>query len=169
MFFMNDIYSFIWHFKIERHEKCETCRMWRKKKCVSNSLASSHNDSFVLLFLCMFTAFIQLINDKHLEYLNGIQAYLYRYMSAWMFILLLVFDHLPFISTNAKGPLLQIPSFLIFLYYIYMYDVMAFIHQTFAESIEMIVNRVYDLNWKNLFCAFFLYHYSISIHSLEYV
>jgi hypothetical protein len=48
----------------------------RKKKCVSYSTTSSHNDSFVLLFMCMFIAYIQLINDKHLECLNGIQAYL---------------------------------------------------------------------------------------------
>jgi hypothetical protein len=71
----------------------------KKKKCVSNSMTSSHNDSFGLLFMCMFIAFIQLISDKHLACLNGIQAYLYReYMSASMFKLFLMFSFSFYIS-----------------------------------------------------------------------
>jgi hypothetical protein len=104
--------------------------MGRKKKCVSNSTTSSHNDSFVLLFMCMFISCIQLINDKHLKMFKWHSSVLiYVYVCLNVHIIACThfqFDHFSFIRVNGKKPSLLIPSFLVFLY-----DVRTLVHRTF--------------------------------------
>lgn len=140
----------------------------KKIKCVSNFMTSSHNESFVLLFKCMFTTFIHLINKKHLECLNGIRVYLYTYMSAWMFILLVIYSF-------------SIRSF--FFYYckwkrsisinsifcsISICNVVILVHQTFQRWEEWL-SIACMISIERICLLHFFSSYTTSIHSVVYV
>ncbi len=63
MYLTHDLYTHLTFFsnrKAKRNVRRVICKETEIKKCISNSMTSSHNDSFVLLFECMFIAFIQI-------------------------------------------------------------------------------------------------------------